>query len=325
MPLSPEEQRTRAGLISAVAAYVVWGVSPLFFALLSGIPAIEVVAHRVLWSVLVLALFLSVQGSVWKSLLVLRNPRTLLITTGAAFFVSVNWVIYVFAVTNGFALQASLGYFVLPLISVALGGLFLGERFTRRQLSALVLVIAGVASMMLGVGAFPWVTVSLGLTFAVYGLLRKISPSESLSGLFNETLLLLPLAAGYILILESTGTGNFLAQGWDIRLLLIIGTPLWTALPLFLFGFAARRMKLSTVGLLFYLNPSFQFVIAVFIFREAFTAAHALSFGLIWAGLAVYLWPARKRRAVSDIDGSPSANAYESNRRTVPTESGPDA
>lgn len=294
-PIADDAQRVRAGFTATVFSYVMWGVSPLFFKTLAEVPAFEVVAHRVVWGLLAVGLFLALRGEMGKSLAVLRDRRTLLITVGAAVTIGVNWLVYVYAVVNGLALQASLGYFVLPLVSVLLGVIFLKERLTARQVTALLLVSAGVITMMVGVGTLPWVTLSLAFSFSIYGLLRKVSPSESLSGLFNETLLVMPIALGYLLWLEGQGKAVFGHGGrWDLWLLLAIGTPLWTALPLFTFAFGARRLKLSTVGLMFYINPTLQFLIAVFIFREPFTAAHALTFGLIWSGIVIYSWPRRR-------------------------------
>lgn len=301
-----ETTRQRHGFLSALAAYLVWGVSPIFFNLLGEIPAFEVVAHRVLWSALAclgtLAILDRVQGTgmlgqAWR---LFRDPRQMLVLSGAAVLITINWVVFVYAVTHSQTLDASLGYYVLPLIAVVLGALVLGERFTPRQGVALALVVGGVIALIIGLGTLPWVTLVLGLSFALYGLLRKIAGAEALVGLFVETVLLLPLALGYLAWTEWSGTAHFglgagpLGGRLDLWLLLILGTPAWTALPLFLYAFGARRLRLSTSGLMFYLNPTIQFLVAVLVFRDPFTLPYMIAYGLIWAGLVVYAWPRRR-------------------------------
>lgn len=307
----PDPARQRNGFLAALAAYLVWGVSPIFFNLLGEMPPFEVVAHRVLWSALAclgaLAVLDRVQGSrnlaeAWR---LFRDRRQMAVLGGAAALVTINWVVFVYAVTHGQTLDASLGYYVLPLISVALGAAFLGERFTARQGVALVLVIAGVGALIVGLGELPWVTLVLGLSFSTYGLLRKIAGAEALVGLFVETVLLLPVALGYLAWAEWSGAAAFglgfgpLGDRLDLWLLLVIGTPAWTALPLFLYAFGARRLRLSTAGLMFYLNPTIQFLVAVFVFRDPFTVPYMVAYGLIWTGLVVYAWPRRRVRAPS--------------------------
>ncbi len=308
-PKSPEAIRQRNGFLSALAAYMVWGVSPIFFNLLHEVPPFEVVAHRVLWSALACLIVLWVLDMVQKgdslaqARRLFRDGRQMLLLGGAATLITVNWVTFVHAVTNGQTLDASLGYYILPLISVALGALFLGERFTKRQAVALVLVITGVGALVVGLGTLPWVTIVLGVSFALYGLLRKIAGPDALVGLFVETLLLLPLALAFLGWTEWNGTAAFglgdgpLGDRADIWLLLIVGTPTWTALPLFLFAFGARRLRLSTTGLMFYLNPTLQFLVAVFVFKDPFTLPYMIAYGLIWAGLVVYAWPRRRLAA----------------------------
>lgn len=301
-----DQTRVRNGFVAALAAYVVWGVSPIFFNMLGEIPPFEVVAHRVVWSalacLLVLGILDRVQGTdmlaqAWRQF---RNPRQMKVLGGAAVLITVNWVVFVYAVTHGQTLDASLGYYVLPLVSVALGALFLGERFTPRQGVALVLVIGGVVALVIGLGQLPWVTLVLGLSFALYGLLRKIAQAEALVGLFVETALLLPLALGYLAWTEWSGTAVIglgfgpLGERLDLWALLLVGTPVWTALPLFLYAFGARRLRLSTSGLMFYLNPTIQFLIAVLVFRDPFTPPYMVAYGLIWTGLVVYAWPRRR-------------------------------
>lgn len=290
----PDAARVRAGFLAAVAACMVWGVSPLFFIAIAVVPPDEVVAHRIVWSAIAVGLALTFRGQLVEVIAILRRPRTLAVLAGSAFTVTLNWLVFVYAVTTGNTLQASLGYYVLPLVSVVLGAAFLGERFSRRQGLALGLVVAGVAAMIIGLGSVPWITLVLATSFAFYGLLRKIVPVESLVGLFIETLLMVPFALAYLVGLEVTGAATFPDAGPFVVAMLVIGTPLMTALPLFLYTFGARRLRLSTVGLMFYLNPTIQFVLATLLLRETFTPVHAVTFGLIWAGIAVYSWPKRR-------------------------------
>jgi len=298
MSTSADTRGTRAGFLSAFAAYTLWGTSPLFFALLKEVPAWEVVSHRVVWGLVAIAAVLPFVGHWHEVLRILRNRHALLVFVGSALMITANWVTFVWAVGHGFTLEASLGYYLLPLVSVMLGAVFLKERFTRRQGAALLLVIAGVGSLLVGLGTVPWVALTLAFSFSTYGLLRKIAPAESLIGLFVETLLLLPVALACLAVMEVQGTAVVVQAGrLDLWLLLVVGTPFFTAFPLFLFAFGARRLRLSTTGLMFYINPTIQFLIAVFVFREPMTTAHTIAFGCIWAGIALYMWPRRARSA----------------------------
>lgn len=286
--------RARAGLTAAISACGIWGVSPLFFIAIAAVPPHEVVAHRIVWSALAVGLILAFRGQLVEVIALLRRPRTLAVFAASAFSVTFNWVVFVHAVTSGQTLYASLGYYVLPLVNVLLGAVFLKERFTRRQGLALGLVVAGVAVLVVGLGRVPWITLALATSFSVYGLLRKIAPAESLVGLFVETLLTVPFAVAFLVWVSQTG-GAFL-PGDDAFLpaMLILGTPVMTAVPLFLYTFGARRLRLSTMGLIFYLNPTIQFVLATVFLRETFTLTHAATFALIWLGIAVYSWPRRR-------------------------------
>jgi len=269
-----------------------WGVSPLFFQALAAVPPLEVVAHRIVWSLIAIGIVLALRKQGTEAIAMLRQPRALIVFIGSAITISINWLVFVHAVTSGRALQASLGYYVFPLVTVVLAAVFLRERFTRRQGAALGFVVAGVGVLVVGAGTVPWITLVLAFSFGAYGLLRKIAPAESLVGLFVETLLLFPAAVAVLIWLHVTGQAAFLNVGPAITLAVVLGTPLWTAFPLFLFAFGARRLRLSTVGLMQYINPTLQFVLAVFVAGEAFTTTDAATFGLIWIGIAVYSWPA---------------------------------
>lgn len=297
-PSGASDPAVRAGFAAAVGAYGVWGVSPLFFREIASVPPLEVVAHRILWALVVLTLVITVRGGWTETFAILRDRKKTLVFVASATAITVNWITFVFAVNSGRALEASMGYYIFPLVTVMLGALVLKERFSRRQMAALSLVITGVVALIVGLGELPWVTLTLACSFALYGLLRKTAPAESLVGLFLETVLLSPLVLAFLAWWEWTGNGHFLGapEGAWITTLLVLSGPL-TAIPLFLFAFAARRMRLATLGLMQYMNPTLQFLLATLVFGEAFTSAHAVAFSLIWAGIAVYsIDPARLRR-----------------------------
>lgn len=302
-PPVPSAAAVKAGFFAAVGAYGVWGVSPLFFKLLSAVPPLEVVAHRVLWALVVLSVAITLRRGWADVLAILSHRRKLLVFVGSATAITINWVTFVHAVTSGHALEASLGYYIFPLVTVLLAAVFLKETFTRRQGAALVLVVAGVAALVVGLGTLPWVALTLAVSFGIYGLLRKTAPAESLVGLFVETIVLMPLVLGFLGYLEATGAGHFIDPpgGLAVTLLLVAAGPL-TAVPLFLFAFGARRLRLATIGLMQYMNPTMQFLLATLVFREPFTTPHAVAFVLIWSGIVVYsidpgrLWRRLRRR-----------------------------
>jgi chloramphenicol-sensitive protein RarD len=269
----PEQQ----GFIAALAAYLIWGVSPIFFHSLGALSPFEVVAHRVVWSLVTITVVMVATGRMGQALAILRNPRQVLIFAGSALAITINWVVFVHAATTGHGLDASLGYYVFPLLTVVLAAVVLKERFSRRQGLALAIVVAGVMIMIIGRGNLPWITLVLAFSFGAYG---------SLVGLFVETLLLAPLALAYLVYQHFAGQGlTHMESSGFLWAMLVIGTPLWTGLPLFLFAFGARRLRLSTVGLMQYINPTCQFIIATLVFNETFTPLHAVVFSVIWLGI----------------------------------------
>lgn len=294
----------RAGLIAALGAYCLWGGSGLFFRTLATLPPDEIISHRILWSVLAMLPFMMRGDRPAQVLTILRSPRLLGIFTASAVMVSVNWLIFVYAINSHQAIYGSLGYYIFPLVTLALGAVFLKERFSRQQGLAVLLVCAGVGVMVAGLGKLPWISLSLALTFGIYGLIRKTAPADSLTGLFVETLLLTPFAIGWLIWKESLGNGFFsslLLPGadWHLLVLVMIGCPLWTALPLYLFGIGARSLRLSTLGLMQYMSPTVQLAVAILIFREPFTTTHLITFGLIWAGVVIYSLPMLRRTPAS--------------------------
>lgn len=280
-------KESRAGALFALGAYGLWGVVPIYWKRLGPVPAVEVVAHRVVWSVLFVALVLTLSRG-WASVVVaLRSRRTLAYLSASTALIAANWGLFIWAVQTGHILQASLGYFINPLVNVAAGVLFLKERLSRPQVIAVTLAAIGVLILTVAGGAFPWVSLTLAFSFAAYALLRKTAPVESLAGLFIETLLVAPFALALILFRERGGHGALGAGSFGHGVMLSMAGPI-TAIPLLLFAAAARRMPLSTLGFFQYVSPTLQFLLAVLLYREKLTVAHVVTFGFIWAALGVF-------------------------------------
>lgn len=282
-------------MIYGVLAYTIWGCFPLYFALFEGIPAWEVLIHRILWSCVFMVALVSVLRR-WQPIVeALARPGRLGRVLGCAVLIALNWGVYIYAIETRQAFQASLGYFLTPLVNVALGMLVLRERMARLQAAAVGLAGVAIVMQLLLLGEVPWVTLLLALSFGTYGLLRKQVTLDGLSGLFVETLLLFPLGALALAWLYFNGESHFLDQGWQS--LLFMSTGVVTAIPLMLFAGATRRLRLATVGFLMYINPTMQFLIALLVFREPLSSAQLASFMLIWVGLLLYSWSAWQSRA----------------------------
>lgn len=281
-----DRSTTRAGLAYGVGAYVLWGAMPLYLRLLRHVPPVQVLAHRVLWSVLLLAVVVVLLRRL-PAIRAAANPRVLMTLTASALLIAINWLVYIWAVTHAHVLEASLGYFINPLVNVALGVLVLRERVRPVQMAAVAVAAAGVAAMALGGGAL-WISITLALSFGTYGLLRKVVAIDALGGLFLETLILAPLAAGVLLFAGYGGEAAFGRDGTTDLLLAASGAI--TAAPLLLFAASARRLRYATVGLLQYIGPTLQFLQAVLLFGEPLRPVHFVTFGLIWTGCALYAW-----------------------------------
>ncbi len=276
-----------SGPLAAALAYILWGLFPLYIKQIDQISAVEIVLHRSAGSLVVmLALLALVHHFSWLRQ-VLRQPRTLALFTLSALLLGGNWLLYVWAVNAGRVLDASLGYFINPLVNVALGFLVLGERPRPLQWAAVALAAAGVLWLAVGAGQLPWVSLVLALSFAFYGLLRKTATLGALEGLALETLLLAPLAFGGLAWLAIAGRLQFGQGDWGTDLWLLAAGP-FTAVPLLLFASGARRVSMATLGLLQYLGPSIQFGLGVWVYHEPFSAQRGLGFALIWLALAVY-------------------------------------
>ena len=279
--------RSRTGVLYGIGAYGLWGLIPLYFKVVARVAPLEVLAHRAMWLFVMLAVLLAAVGrwgELWQTLLD-RKVALMLATSGL--LILVNWLTFIYAVEARQVVQASLGYFIAPLVNVLLGVLLLRERPRAYQVLSIALAAAGVLLLTGLVGRFPWIAVTLALSFAFYALMRKIIPVDSLMCLTVETLIICPLGLAYVGYLAATGKADGMGPGlWG---LLILSGPV-TVVPLLLFGGAARRLRLSTLGFLQYLAPSLQFLVAVAVFRESFSRAQAVSFVCIWTAVAIYTW-----------------------------------
>ncbi len=275
------------GFVYGLLAYVLWGVLPVYWKFLRGVSAMEIVAHRMVWSLLFLAFLLMVSRN-WAWLrLVLKRPKTMLAIALAAGLLSVNWLTYIWGVNAGFVIETSLGYFINPLVNVLLGVLFLRERLRTGQWLAIAFAAAGVLYMSLNLKSLPWIALTLAFTFGFYGLIKKKIALKAVEGLSLEMGILFLPAAGYLFYLQGQGQG---ALGHSAPLLtaLLVFTGVITAMPLLLFAAAARRIPLSALGLLQYVAPTMQFLLGVYVFGEPFTHTRMVGFSLIWLALILY-------------------------------------
>lgn len=295
-----EAPDTRKGILAALAAYLMWGVLPLYWKAVRSIPAWQVLCHRILWAALflLLAIFLQKRSpallALWKD----RKRRLALWIT--AVFITANWWVYIWAVNAGFVLETSLGYYINPLVSVLFGVVFLGERMRPAQTAALVIATGGVLYLTLGYGTFPWIALFLAFTFATYGLLRKKIAADALSGLTIETIYMSPLVIIALFLAERSGDGPFLSAPISIELLLIGGGAV-TALPLYFFAVGTHHLRLSTMGMLQYIAPTIQFFLAVYLYKEPFTTAHLVAFGCIWCAVTLYIWDSQRYYRIQSL------------------------
>jgi chloramphenicol-sensitive protein RarD len=275
------------GLWYAAVAYGLWGAVPIYWKLLQGFPAIQLICHRIIWSCVMLAAMLAISrqwAALWKAL---RAPRAMAIYTTAAVVVGVNWLIYVWAVNSGRIVQTSLGYFINPLVNVLLGVLVFGERLRRWQWVAVGLAAAGVLFLTILYGGVPWIALAVAVTFGTYGMLKKIAPLGPVEGLALETGILLLPAAAYLLAVERSGSGGFLQQSAVLQVVMICAGPV-TTIPLLLFSAAAQRIPMSSIGMLQYISPTLQLLVGVLLYKEPFGGLQFIGFGLVWAALVAF-------------------------------------
>ncbi|MEZ4267487.1 MAG: EamA family transporter RarD [Myxococcota bacterium] len=280
-------QTSRSGLLFALVAYLLWGFFPVYWKLLTGVGAFEILGHRIVWSLgFVLALLAARRHWSWVRAL-LREPRVLATYAVAACFVGANWALYIWAVNSGHVVETSLGYFINPLINVLFGALLFGERLRRLQKWAVGLAASGVLYLTIAHGHPPWISLTLATSFAIYGVLKKKGPLGSVEGLTVETAILFIPAMVWLLSLEREGTGSF-GHASPLTQTLLAFSGVATALPLLCFGAAVRRLTLTTLGLMQYIAPTIQFLLGVFLYHEPFSSTRAVGFALIWSGLIVY-------------------------------------
>ena len=304
MPVNTDPRsELRTGLLAAIGAYVLWGFLPLYFKLLGETSPTVILAHRIVWSVPTALILVAAAGKMGELRAVLAQHKILFGLFLSSLAIASNWTIYIWAVTHNRVLEGSLGYFINPLITFVFAAMMFGERFRPLQIVAVVIAAAGVLNQTLVVGEFPWISLSLAFSFAIYGAIRKKIPVDSRVGFAAEALWLAPAAALYLLFFLPAGTHAFGDGNINLVLLLLAAGPL-TAAPLILFAMGARRLRLSTIGLLQYIGPSLQFLLALWL-GEAFTPGHAVTFGLIWLGVIVFTlsaWRAERRAIAPMVD-----------------------
>jgi len=287
LKLGAENYDLNKGIGYAIAAYLLYGFYPVYWKLLSQVPALQLLAHRVLWSFLLLFLGILIlrQGRAFRTAALRR--RVLGIYALAAILIAINWLTYVWAVAAGYIVETSLGYFICPLVSVLLGVIFLGERLRPLQWVTIGLAVAGVLYLTFGYGSLPWIALTLAMSFGLYGFVKKTAPLGSLYGLTLETGILFLPALGFLFYSARVGQGAFL-QG-DLRTdILLVAAGMVTIAPLLFFASAVQRASLSTVGLLMYINPTIQFLLGVWVYREPFNQARLIGFGIVWAALILF-------------------------------------
>jgi chloramphenicol-sensitive protein RarD len=294
------------GVLYAAAAYLMWGFFPVYWKWLQAVPAVEILTHRMTWSLLFVVGLLAYRRH-WSWIRpALRDRRTVLTFLSSAVLLAVNWFTYIWGVNHGFIVETSLGYFINPLVNVVLGVFFLRERLRAGQWAAVAMAAGGVLYLTLSYGALPWIALTLAFSFGLYGLLRKTARLDSLEGLSMETGLLFLPALGYLLYLEAAGQGSFGHAGTATTLLLALAG-VATAVPLLFFAIGARLIPLSLLGILQYLAPTIQFLLGVLVYGEPFTPERLVGFGLVWSALLIYtiesIYVRRQRKRLTPLPG----------------------
>ncbi|MDX1455833.1 MAG: EamA family transporter RarD [Gammaproteobacteria bacterium] len=287
MTLRKPQDETRTGVMYALLCYGLWGFTPLYFKAIDYVPALEMLAHRVVWSAVFLAILLWLKGRFHEIRPLVTDFSQLRWLLVSSLLISANWGLYIYTVMSGQILQASLGYYINPLVSVLLGMLFLKEGLRPVQWLAVLLAVGGTLNLAISYGEVPWLALALAFSFGFYGLVRKMAPAGPLVGLLVETLLVTPIALLYLAWLAEQGSGLFLAKDTYTDGMLLAAAFV-TALPLLWFTNGAKRLRLSTMGLFQYIAPTMQFLLAVWLFKETFTVAHGVTFVLIWSALLIY-------------------------------------
>lgn len=283
----PVSEETRSGLQAALAAYVAWGLLPVYWKLLGGVPALEILSHRILWSLVFVALILLFQGRIKEAAAVFSKPRTVSMLVLSSLLIGGNWLLYIWAVNSGKVLETSLGYYINPLVSVLFGFIFFRERMKPIQWAAIGVATVGVLFQVIRYGRWPWVALGLALSFALYGLIRKQVRVEAIPGLFAETAFLVIPAIIFIIHEGIVSQGAFLAGSLS-RDIFLLGTGVVTSMPLLWFAFGARRLRLSTIGFMQYIAPTLTFILGTAVFHEPLDFPKIVTFICIWIALVLY-------------------------------------
>ncbi|MEC3884411.1 EamA family transporter RarD [Halobacillus sp. HZG1] len=280
----------KLGVTYAAGAYILWGVLPIYWKMIQEIPAFEILAHRIVWSFLFMGIIIMITRKqkefIRECRQIVKNKKQLIGITLASITISINWVTYILAVNTDHVVEASLGYYINPLVSILLGMIVLKEKFSKAQWLAFLLAALGVIYMTVNFGSVPWLALLLAFSFGSYGLLKKLVPLNAMFGLTIETLIVTPIAMGFLLQQQSGQWSTI--DFWSWTTAIVFGAGIVTAIPLLLFSAGAKRIPLSMVGFLQYFAPTIMLIIGIFLYDEPFTDVHAVSFTLIWAGLAVY-------------------------------------
>jgi chloramphenicol-sensitive protein RarD len=275
------------GVLAGIGAYFLWGLFPIYWRLLEQDPAIEILAHRMVWSLVFMMGVMVLRGELNWLKEALKNRRLLAIYCMAAILLSLNWYTYIWAVNAGYVVEASLGYFINPLVNFLLGVIFFHERLRLGQLAAVILAVMGVVYLTFNYGSLPWISLVLAFSFGLYGLIKKVAPLESAHGFSLETSAMFLPALGFLIHRQVSGAGAFVNQGMLVTLLLVITGPV-TSIPLLMFGYSARKIPLSMLGFIQYIAPTLQFLIGVFIYFEPFPITRLIGFSVIWLALIFY-------------------------------------
>lgn len=290
MSHTPQNQAAR-GIAALILACSIWGLAPLYYKAMRFVPPLEMLTHRTIWSMVVLGIYLCAQGRFGDIARLIRSRELPVVLLGAL-MISVNWYLFIRAIQNGYAVEASLGYYIFPIVAVVLGMLAFGERLNGPQVLAVVLAMLAVMVLTYGLGVAPWIALVLAVTFGIYGVVKKRLSASPVASVGAEVVLMLPFALIWFAHVQSAGQGHF-AEGWGVSLALIF-SGLVTAVPLMLLSYGSRRVSMATYGLTQYLNPTLQFLCATLAFQEPFTRWHMIAFGLIWSAVAIFAISALK-------------------------------
>ncbi|MEG2811903.1 MAG: EamA family transporter RarD [Clostridium sp.] len=281
------DKTNKMGIIYAALSYLLWGILPLYWKAIDNVPPFEILAHRIFWAFIFVGILIICGKHIKELIEVIKIKRNLIVISLSGAMVTINWGLYIWSVNSGHMVEASLGYYINPLVVVFFGVVFLKEKLSIGQISALILASCGVLFLTFQYGKFPWISVSLAVTFALYGLLKKLTNAGAIVSLFIETAMVTPLALTYIIFVQASGKGA-LGNISVFQTMLVVGAGIATAAPLMLFGLGAKRIPLSTLGFIQYISPTMSLFLGVFVFGEEFTRAHLISFGFIWLSLVVY-------------------------------------